>query len=113
MYAHAVSALLSAPRNHMNPTSVISGPTRFSGRRHQAKMPAPANAQPSVSASTIHAVESSLAIARRDQRERCQSEREAGDGERDERAAKAAHEQTLTAQPPARTSTAHAAISCP
>ena len=56
MYAHAVSALLSAPRNHMNPTSVISGPMRFSGRRHQAKMPAPAKLQPNVSASTSQAV---------------------------------------------------------
>ena len=82
----------------MKPTSVISGPMRFSGRRHQAKMPAPAKPQPKVSASTIHAVGVVLAIARRDERERRQSEREPGDGKPDERAAKAAHEQTLAAQ---------------
>ena len=66
-------------------------------------MPAPAKPQPKVSASTIHAAGSSVAIARRDQRERRQPEREARDGKRDERAAKAAHGQTLTAQRPART----------
>ena len=50
--AHALSVLVSAPRNQKKPTIVISAPMRFSGRRHHAYRPAPMNAQPSVSAST-------------------------------------------------------------
>ena len=34
--AHALSALVSAPRNQTNPTIVIRAPIRFSGRRHHA-----------------------------------------------------------------------------
>ena len=33
-------------RHALKPTAVINAPTRFSGRRSQAKMPAPMNAQP-------------------------------------------------------------------
>ena len=53
-----------------------------------------------------------VAIASRDQRERRQPERKARNGKRDERAAKAAHEQTLTAQPPARTTNPTPTPSC-
>ena len=36
VYTHGSSALPRPPRNQKKPTIVISGPTRFSGRRHHA-----------------------------------------------------------------------------
>ena len=47
--SHGLSAALSALRNQVKPTSTISGPVRFSGRRPQATRPLAMNDQPTLS----------------------------------------------------------------
>jgi hypothetical protein len=59
MKTPGVSDSESAPANHVKPTSVISDPKRFSGRRHQAINPAVMKAQPMTGPRARFAVRSS------------------------------------------------------